>query len=231
MQVRIASDCGILIQLQLGKGSDRPKATWSRGESSLPVCAWAAPGLIITSSRHVFVTLSIPMWPPSIILQSILVYYLPSTLQVKITHYFLSLSASPSRFFPSVYSVNKYLLSMPCGPGTILGVGCIKVSKPEKVSAFIELTLWWRWGKNINKCVCERMEKNETGKGRGYHRDAGRSVGQGGQSGKLLQRGDIEQRESKNKEHHIRFTHWYPQVLAQCLAQERGSLNICEMKK
>lgn len=59
MQVRIASDCGILIRLQLGKGSDRPKATWSRGESSLPVCAWAAPGLVITPSGHVFVTLSI----------------------------------------------------------------------------------------------------------------------------------------------------------------------------
>lgn len=56
-------------------------------------------------------------------------------------------------------------------------------------------------------------------------------LARGGQSGKLLQTGDIEQRESKDKEHHICFTHWYPQVLAQCLAQERGSINICEMEK
>lgn len=51
------------------------------------------------------------------------------------------------------------------------------MSKPEKVSAFIELTLWWRWGKKINKFACERMEKSETGKGRGYDRDASCSVG------------------------------------------------------
>lgn len=70
MQVRVASDCGILMQLQLGKGSDRPKATWSKGQSSLSVCAWAAPGLIIiTSSGHVFVTLCLStMWPLPIIL-------------------------------------------------------------------------------------------------------------------------------------------------------------------
>lgn len=57
MQARIASHCGILIQLQLGKGSDRPKVTWSKGQSSRPVCAQVALGLIITSSGHIFATL------------------------------------------------------------------------------------------------------------------------------------------------------------------------------
>lgn len=51
--------------------------------------------------------------------------------------------------------------------------------------------------------------------------------------GSVLGEGTFEQKpkQSENKDHLNYLTHWCPGALAQCLAQKRGSINICEMNK
>lgn len=88
-----------------------------------------------------------------------------------------------------IYSGNKYLLNMYCGPATIFRALFweYKNEQTRELLAFIELTLQQQMRKEKLKKVCEAMEKNKTGKGTDCDRDVSCSVGWGSWPRKLFE--------------------------------------------